>query len=202
MDIGKLRGKISNKLKWPLRRCNKENFLASSIFQFQWHHVDVQEIIIKKNIFFQGHKQGYIHDVIYLKRISKWNINYQFKIINKWNTTKVGYILYEEAEYLFFLRSFPICLLQFINKITRLIVYFYWKPFMPPIPSQPMGLPWLLLSKKIRLQSRRPRFSPLVRKIPGEGYCNPFQYFGLGNSMDRGARWATVHVVTKGSDTT
>ena len=51
----------------------------------------------------------------------------------KRNTTKVGYILYEDAEYFFFFRHFPTCLLQFINKMITLIVYFYWKPFMPPI---------------------------------------------------------------------
>ena len=31
----------------------------------------------------------------------------------------------------------------------------------------------------------------------GEGNSNPFQYFCLENPMDRGAWWATVHVVTK-----
>ena len=32
---------------------------------------------------------------------------------------------------------------------------------------------------------------------PGEGNGNPLQYFCLGNSMDRGAWWATVHGVAK-----
>ena len=32
---------------------------------------------------------------------------------------------------------------------------------------------------------------------PGEGNGNPLQYSCLENSMDRGARWATVHGVTK-----
>ena len=31
----------------------------------------------------------------------------------------------------------------------------------------------------------------------GEGHGNPLQYSGLENPMDRGAWWATVHVVTK-----
>ena len=34
-------------------------------------------------------------------------------------------------------------------------------------------------------------------RSPGEGNGNPLQYFGLKNSMDRGAWWATVHSVTK-----
>ena len=33
--------------------------------------------------------------------------------------------------------------------------------------------------------------------VPGEGHGNPLQYPCLKNPMDRGARWATVHAVTK-----
>ena len=40
------------------------------------------------------------------------------------------------------------------------------------------------------------------RRSPGEGNGNLLQYFCLGNPMDRGACWATVHGVTKDSDTT
>ena len=39
-------------------------------------------------------------------------------------------------------------------------------------------------------------------RSPGEGNCNLLQYFCLGNPMDRGAWWATVHGVTKESDMT
>ena len=35
----------------------------------------------------------------------------------------------------------------------------------------------------------------------GEGNGNPPQYSQLGNLMDRGAWWATVHEVAKESDT-
>ena len=34
-------------------------------------------------------------------------------------------------------------------------------------------------------------------RSPGEGNGNPLQYSCLGNSMDRGAWWATVHGVTR-----
>ena len=34
-------------------------------------------------------------------------------------------------------------------------------------------------------------------RSPGEGNGNPLQYSCLENSMDRGAWWATVHVVAK-----
>ena len=36
-----------------------------------------------------------------------------------------------------------------------------------------------------------------LKKSPGEGNGNPLQYFCLGNPMDRGALWATVHGVAK-----
>ena len=39
-------------------------------------------------------------------------------------------------------------------------------------------------------------------RSPGKGNGNPFQYSCLGNPMDRGAWRATVHGVTKESDTT
>ena len=39
-------------------------------------------------------------------------------------------------------------------------------------------------------------------RSPGEGNDNPLQYSCLGNFMNRGARQATVHGVTKQSDMT
>ena len=43
---------------------------------------------------------------------------------------------------------------------------------------------------------------PRLGRYPGEGTDNPLQYSCLENSMDRGARWATVHGIAKESDTT
>ena len=39
-------------------------------------------------------------------------------------------------------------------------------------------------------------------RSPGGGNGNPLQYFCLGNPMDRGAGWATVHGVATESDMT
>ena len=38
---------------------------------------------------------------------------------------------------------------------------------------------------------------PASGRSPGEGNGNSLQYSCLGNFMDRGAWWATVHGVTK-----
>ena len=43
---------------------------------------------------------------------------------------------------------------------------------------------------------------PELRKSPGEGNGNPFQYYCQENLLDRGAWWVTVHEVTKELDTT
>ena len=43
---------------------------------------------------------------------------------------------------------------------------------------------------------------PRLERAPGEGNGTPLQYSCLGNPMDGGAWWATVHVVTKELDTT
>ena len=41
-----------------------------------------------------------------------------------------------------------------------------------------------------------------MERSPGERNNNPFQYFSLGNPLDRGAWQATVHGDTTESDTT
>ena len=41
---------------------------------------------------------------------------------------------------------------------------------------------------------------PGLGKSPGEGNGNPLQYSCLGNPMDRGAWWATIHAIAKRHD--
>ena len=43
---------------------------------------------------------------------------------------------------------------------------------------------------------------PGLGRFPGEGNGNPLPYSCLGNSMDRGAWWATVHGISKEPDMT
>ena len=59
------------------------------------------------------------------------------------------------------------------------------------------GLPWWLTGKEPTCQCRKLGFSPWVRKILWRRKRQPMQYSCLGNSMDKGAWWATVHGVTK-----
>ena len=56
-----------------------------------------------------------------------------------------------------------------------------------------VGFNFLSASRKCR----RCAYKPWVGKIPGEGNGNPLQYSCLGNPVDRGARWATVHGAPK-----
>ena len=67
---------------------------------------------------------------------------------------------------------------------------------MPPILLT--GLPWWLIGKESACNPGGHGSIPGSGRSPGEGNCNPLQYFGLGNSMDRGAGWATVHGIKKG----
>ena len=60
-----------------------------------------------------------------------------------------------------------------------------------------MGFLGSSADKESICQCIRCRFHLWVRKIPCRGHGNPLQYSCLGNLMDRGAWWATVHRVPK-----
>jgi len=54
-----------------------------------------------------------------------------------------------------------------------------------------------LSGKESICQCKRCRFDSWVGKIPAEGNGNPLQYSCLGNRMDRGDQWGTIHGDTK-----
>ena len=64
------------------------------------------------------------------------------------------------------------------------------------------GLPRRLSSKDSACQRKRYGFNLWAGKTPGEGKGNPLQCSCLGNPMNKGAWWATVHGVAKESVTT
>ena len=63
------------------------------------------------------------------------------------------------------------------------------------------GLPWWLSSKESTCNVGVAGSVPGLGRSPGEGNGNLLQYSCLENPMSRGAWWATVHGVTKESDT-
>ena len=65
-----------------------------------------------------------------------------------------------------------------------------------------MGFPGGLMVKNLPAYAGDAGSSLGSGRSPGEGNCNPLEYSCLGNPMDRGTWWATVHGVTKESDTT
>ena len=60
-----------------------------------------------------------------------------------------------------------------------------------------LGLPWWLSGKESACTAGDEGLTPGSRSSSGEGNVNPFQFSCLGNPMDRGAWWATVHGVKK-----
>ena len=65
-----------------------------------------------------------------------------------------------------------------------------------------VGFPASSMVKNLPANAGDVGLIPGSRRSPGEGNGNLLQYPCLGNPMDRGAWWATVHGVTKESDTT
>ena len=58
-------------------------------------------------------------------------------------------------------------------------------------------LPWSLSSKESACNAGDTGSIPGSGRSPGEGNSNPLQDSCLGNPMDRGAWWATVHGVAE-----
>ena len=59
------------------------------------------------------------------------------------------------------------------------------------------GLPWCLSGKDLLASAGDVGSTPGLGRSPREGNGNSLQYSCLGNPIDRGAWWATVHGVTK-----
>ena len=58
-----------------------------------------------------------------------------------------------------------------------------------------IGLPWWLRGKESACNTGDTGLIPGLRRSPGGGHGNPFQYSFLENPMDGGAWWAAVHGV-------
>ena len=78
-------------------------------------------------------------------------------------------------------------------KAEGCVVFFYWLL---------MGFPSGSVVKNLPANPGDSSLIPGSGRSPGEGNGNPLQYSCLGNSMDRGAWWATVHGFAKEWDMT
>ena len=65
-----------------------------------------------------------------------------------------------------------------------------------------MGFPGGSVVRNLSANAGDVGLIPGLGRSSGEGNGNPLQYSCLGNTVDRGAWWATVRGVTKESDTT
>ena len=72
-------------------------------------------------------------------------------------------------------------------------------PFYKDTGHTGLGLPSSMIQvvKNPPANAREAGSIPGSGRFPGEGNSNPLQYSCLGNPMDRGAWWATVHMVAK-----
>ena len=73
------------------------------------------------------------------------------------------------------------------SRHTQKVTYFLWFRFHK----------MSTVGKSLGTRRRSVISDPWVRKIPGGGHGNPFQYSCLKNPMDRRAWWAIVHRVTQ-----
>ena len=80
------------------------------------------------------------------------------------------------------------------------------KKFLVPIGTNPLifrlavlkdGLPLWCSGKESSANSGDVGLMPRSGRSPGEGNGYPLQYSCLGNPVDQGAWWATIHGVTK-----
>ena len=81
----------------------------------------------------------------------------------------------------------------------------YWDPSSNNnyyVPDTILGFPNGSVVKNLPANARDIGSVLRLGRSPGEGNGNPIQDSCLGNPVDRGAWWATVHGVAKESDTT
>ena len=81
----------------------------------------------------------------------------------------------------------------------------YWDPSSNNnyyVPDTILGFPNGSVVKNLPANARDMGSVLRLGRSPGEGNGNPIQDSCLGNPVDRGAWWATVHGVAKESDTT
>ena len=87
--------------------------------------------------------------------------------------------------------------LKYFSTWDWLSKYKYIEDWTLAAITEPDGFPWWLSEKDLSANIGDAGSIPRSGRSPGEGNGNPFKYFCLENSMDRGAWWATVHGIAK-----
>ena len=77
------------------------------------------------------------------------------------------------------------------------VKHYFWMRWFASVFTLSWGFPGDSGSEESACSVGDPGLNPGLGRSPGEGQGNPLQYSCLENPMDRGAWWATVHVVTK-----
>ena len=81
--------------------------------------------------------------------------------------------------------------------LRKLIFFFFLMEEKEKVARQLWGFPGGSEDKESACNAGDLGSNPGSERSPGEGKGNSFQYSCLGNPMDRGACWATVHGVEK-----
>ena len=90
-----------------------------------------------------------------------------------------------------------ICLNDSFLRIKDNVFEISWYKTRHIVGTQHTRLSWWLISKESACNAGDIGLIPRLGRSPREGNRSPLQNSCLGNSMDRGAWWATVHGITK-----
>ena len=84
--------------------------------------------------------------------------------------------------------------LRLLITINSVLLRFYFHGYFP---SSCYLKSYQVVLLVMQLPMQETKVNPVWGRSPGGGNGNPLQYSCLGNPMDRGAWWATVHGVSK-----
>ena len=94
---------------------------------------------------------------------------------------------------MFSVSCFLLLMLHTASHLSKIYTFSYIPMFHKRLRSFPGGA----MVENLPANAGDMDLIPGLGRTPGGGSGNPFQYFCLKNSMDRGAWQATVHRVTK-----
>ena len=118
------------------------------------------------------------------------------KPVMDWIRPKRGRLIWSRKEGLSEDKGLPWCWVS-VSPTPGSSVHTSWSQRRPLLVEPHHKLPRWLSGKESAGSAGAPLSIPALGRSPGEGNGNPLQYSCLGNPMDGGTWWATVHGVTK-----